>query len=248
VLSAEIKTPKSTLTLAPLETLSSENALRQGLKIAEIGMTELTAETASLDEEENTLRGEIEAFEKKQAEEKAIIDKLDARFAEGQKQYLTRLSAYDDRLKVHDADAAKQQAAAAASNSLAPDRRDPATVSRVNNWGQRVNASKAQLDQEASLLNQEREVVESKRIATLSYRDGAAERLTATHDSLEAKIKAHEFKKGLAYRQLQQCADYAVQIRKLLATKFNVHEVFSPILDGTMERLKAQSSTGFDTR
>ncbi|PYI94038.1 MAG: hypothetical protein DME97_03985 [Verrucomicrobia bacterium] len=244
---AEIKS-KSTLTLAPLETLTTENALRQGLRIAEIGMSESIAQAADLEKKEKPLKDEIEAFEKKQAEEKAIVSSLDTRFALAQKQYLERLRAYDERRRVHDADAARERTAAAASNSLAPEKRNPATVAQINAWADRVSASKGQLDQEVSLVNQEREVVESKRQAVLSYQEGATQRLEAIHASLEAKVKAHEFKKELAYRQLKQCADYAVEIRKILATKFNDAEVFSPILNGAMEKLKAQSNGGFDTK
>jgi hypothetical protein len=243
---AEIKS-KSTLTLAPLETLTTENALRQGLRIAEIGMTELTAQAASLEEEEKVLEGEVASFDKKQKEEQATVAKLDARFAEAKKQYEGRLGAYEGRKRVHDADALKQRAAAEASNALAPKQRNAATVSQINTWGETVNARKTELGQEAALLKQEYDVAESKRQTVLTYREGAEERLKKIHDSLEAKIKAHTFKKGLAYRQLQQCADYAVQIRKILATKFNIPVPISPILDTSLEQLKRASNAGFDT-
>jgi hypothetical protein len=242
----QITTSSSTRTLQPFESLTTENSLRQGLKIAEIGMSDLTADLARLEEKDKGLQDEAKAFEQKQKDEQVIVNQLSARFEEGQKQYLERFHAYDQRRTTHDADALEQQAAARASNSLAPERRDPATVSRINDWAKKVNDRKALLEEERALVNQERELVESKRQAALSYQQGATARLKEMHDALEAKIKAHNFKKGLAYQQLQQCADYAVKIRKILATKFNDAEVFSPILNGTMERLKKASGSGFD--
>jgi hypothetical protein len=247
-MAAEIKTPKSNLTLPPIESLSDENSLRQSLSIAEIGMSELTPQAASLREEEKSLEDETKAFEKKQKEERAIVEKLTARFVEARTQYDERRRAYDERRRAHYADVLKQNEAVRASDSLAPERRNPATVSQLTDWARRINERRALLEKEHELRNQEFELLESKRQTALKYEQGATERLKRMHASLEAKIKAHNFKKELAYRQLKQCIDYAVQIRKTLATKFNRPEVFSPALDSAIEQLKAESNAGFDTR
>jgi len=243
----EIKTRTSKLTLDPIPTLTTDNALRQNLLIAERGMGELKAETASLAEEQKQLDQEDAKLKEKQKSEQALVDQLDARFAEAYGQYNSKLSAYQQRLRIHDADAAKQNAAAAASNALPAQHRNPATVSQVNDWGQRVDASKTRLDQEKSLLDQERELVESKRTEVLAYQEGATERLKAMEAALEAKKKAFRFKKELAYRQLRQCAEYAQKIRNRLETDFKQPQPFSVILDDTLDQLKKESTKGFDT-
>jgi chromosome segregation ATPase len=242
-----ITTSKSTLTLPPIEGLTSENSLRQALSIADIGLTESTADLAASERDETALKREIADYEQKQKDEQAQLDNLTARFEAGKKQYDERLAAYQARLSTHNSDAANQRAGVQASNSLPPERRDAGTVNQLNEWASRIAARKALLDQERDLVNAEREVVESKRLEAVNFREGATSRLTAILDPLKAKIATHNAKMGLAYRQLKQCADYAVEIRKMLKVKFNKEEVFSPALNGAMEQLKALSGRGFDT-
>lgn len=245
--SSTVTTSKSTLSLPSLEGLTSENSLRQGLRIAEIGMSELTADAAALDKEEASLIKDVAAYEQTKKKEQEQRDALVARFEEANKKYLAKSAPYLTKVKEHDADAAQQRAEAAASNGLPPAKRNAGTVSRLNDWAVRVGTRKASLDQEKSLLDQELEIVESKRTAALTYEEGAMARLNATLEPLKAKIAAHKAKQGLAYRQLKQCTDYAMEIRNRLKEKFNKEEIFSPILDGAMEQLKKLSNAGFDT-
>ncbi len=242
-----ITTSKSTLRLPPFEGLTTENSFRQAGSIAEIGFGELKVDAAALDQEEKTLLKEIATYEQKKKEEQALLNDMEARFNVFNKKYLEGRDKYEESNSTLEAETLQQRAEALASNSLPPTQRDPATVSRLTQWAIALGARRAILDKERKNLVEERKVVETQRIATVNFKQGADARLKAAHDSLQARIDTLKAKMGLAYRQLKRCADYAVRIEAMIKAKFNKAEVRSPALDGAMEQLRALSGRGWDT-
>ncbi len=235
-----ITTSKSTLTLPPLEGLTSENSLRQANSIVEIALGELAADGAALDQEEKTLVAEVAAYDKKKKEEQALLDDPTGPYMIALEKYRPKLADHEKRKADHNADAAKQRGEVAASNSLAPEQRDAVNVSRLNTWGNEISNRKEMLDKERDSLLDEYTSIKK-------FEDDANARLKAIADPLKARISTLNAKQGLAYRQLKQCAAYATEIREILKTKYNQANASSPLLDSAAERLKALSARGFDT-
>lgn len=240
VLDETITTSKSTLTLPAIEGLTTENSVRQANRIVEIALGDLAADGAAMDTEKKKLLDDVAVYTRKKDAEQAALDDPKGPYMIGLEKYRPRLADHEQRLATHNADAAKQRAEVAASNSLAPEQRDAATVSRLNTWQNQIATRKDALDKERdSLLD------EFKRFKQIE--DEANARLKAIRDPLKARLSTFNAKQGLAYRQLKQCAAYAKKIRALLATKYNEANASSPLLDLAEERLKALSNEGFDT-
>lgn len=235
-----ITTSKSTLTLPAIEGLTTENSVRQANRIVEIALGDLTADQAAMDTEKKTLLDDVAAYTRKKEAEQAALDDPKGPYMVGLAKYHPRLEDHEKRLAVHNADAEKQRTEVAASNSLAPEQRDAATVTRLNNWGSEIMTRKEALDKERDSLLDEYKPLKQ-------IEDDANARLKAIGDPIRARLSTFNAKQGLAYRQLKQCAAYATKIRELLTTKYNEANASSPLLDLAEERLKALSNEGFDT-
>jgi len=207
-----IRTPNGIRTLSPIEGLTTENGLRQGGRIAEIVLGELTAEVATLVRSGEALDGEIAAFNQNAKNTQAAL--------------VSKKADLDGRIAIHEAEAARQHAAAARGCP------DTACVARINAWRDRVDASKSWLEARWSEFKLEN--------------DNAVAKSEAGAKALNARDVALKAKMGLAYRQLKLCYDYSLKIREMLKVKFRKEDVHSPILNTAMEQLKELSGRGFD--
>ncbi len=211
-----ITTSKSTLTLPALNKDSSQNMLRQANAIAQIALKETSGDVDALAKQETALRKDIAAYEVLKKNEESAYAPLKLK-------YDTRLAAYETALKPLDADIA-------AFNSS----------DRLNKeLHAQLAVRKTASDNEYSSLKVELGALDNSRNAALA-------RLKAVSDPLQERITKLDFKKGLAYRQLKSCVDYATTIQSMLKVRFNQQEVYSLQLNGAMERLKAMGGKGFD--
>jgi chromosome segregation ATPase len=132
-----------------------------------------------------------------------------------------------------------------ASNALDPEDRDEGTVealnseaARLSQWGGELEAAKDRLNAEETQLEAKRSELESENTT-----------LEQEEDALNSEQKALEFKKELAWKQLQECVEYAKQIHAKFAAEFSDGAGGYAVprnTSSTLERLKEMSSKVFD--
>lgn len=215
----QVQTSKSTLTLPVLGEAPTENSLRQAKAIVEIALGELGADVNDLLKEEAALSKEAAAYEETKKVEQAAFDKIKQK--------------YDTRLAAYEAVVVPLSAEILAFNARPPSQQDAGTH--------------AQLARRLAAANTERAGLEVEKAAGDKAKAEGEARLIKIHDPLQMKISQLNAKLGLAYRQLKLCTDYATKVRTMLKTRFNEAEVYSPVLNGAMEQLKALAGRGFDT-
>ncbi len=212
-------------TLLPIEGLTTENALRQGGRIAEIVAGELQEGVAVLFQENAVLSREVTAFN---AQGKIMQAFLKKKFED-----------LKSRHAIHNAEADRQNA------EVNQGCLDQACVDRLNSWGRQLDARKKILEDEADALFAEdkNEVAKSK---------VGADNLNARVSALKAKMGlAYRQLKMIA--EYSQQINKILRTRYSAPWQpAGKHPGYNPdgrypILDGVIEQIKALSGRGFDT-
>jgi len=229
-----LKSTNETFQLTDPAKLLNDTAIKGAERVAELAESALLADANGLAREETALTKAEAALVANRAQVQQELN-------EHGSHYQTGLNAYRKRLSVYEGEVGQQTTAAAASNALPPERRNAATVARLNTWKQR-------LDSRQAVLTQEQTTLEKERVTALNFEKSAISADKMEYDRLVSLRKRLQARQGEAYRQLKQCHEYALVIRKLLADPSRIErsEVPSKTWHATEELLKEWSSKGFD--
>lgn len=135
-----------------------------------------------------------------------------------------------------------------ASNSLPPEKRNPATIAALKAEGTELATEQGQYKKTESNCNNEATELNKQKANLVSQGDTIDKQAT----QLDADMASMKLKLGKAYRQLQICFDYSKKMKELMP-KYDVEassEYKNAITDvsGTLERLKELSGQGFDEK
>ncbi len=233
-----ITTSKSSLTLTPLESFTSEGGLKSAGRTAEIAVGELIADLRTLTKEQSALVKEIAAFNVIKEAAQNEIDAIKKR--------------YDKQKDEYDIMLAPLTADILAFNARPQGLRDDATHS--------------QLAKRKAVSDKEQARLEVERIGGDEAIREIVARVEAMVTPLQSKVANWDNVKlprmGLAYRQLKVVVEYAKQVNKILLERYPTkptkwqpegkHPGYNPdgkypVLDMAMEQIKALSARGFDT-
>ncbi len=238
-----IGTTNGTYVLTDVKSLIDAAARQSADRTAQLALAGVTADAADDEKELKEIQEKITTHNK-------AIDQLNQDLSD----YKIALNAYNAKLTPHnnqvaqyDSEVADQRAQVAKSNSLPAQQRSQTTVNHLNSWKARLDKKKAELNREKSDLDAQKTILDPKsqsinsRSQTL---DVEAKELNAELDSVKAKL-------GDAYRQLQLCYNYSVQIKEILrkdgvATSADDQATLNST-PATLERLKTVSNVGVNS-
>jgi chromosome segregation ATPase len=235
-----IGTTNGTYVLTDVKSLVDATARQTADRTAQLAVAGVAADAADDEKELKEIQEKITTHNK-------VIDQLNQELSD----YKTALTAYNAKLTPHNnqvaqynSEVADQRAQVAKSNSLPAQQRSATAVNRLNNWKARLDKRQAELNREKSELDAQKAILDPKsqsinsRSQTL---DTEAKELNAELDSIKAKL-------GDAYRQLQLCYNYSVQMKEILrkdgvATSAEDQATLEGT-SATLERLKIVSNVG----
>jgi chromosome segregation ATPase len=245
-----IRTSTGTFKLSPSDPskLVDESALRSARRTAELAMSALSADVEQLEGKQKALTGDVKGFNNRADLLKADLDSqekaLDAEFAV----FDSKLNLFVKDMKSYNAEVADQRAQVEASNSLRPDQRNAANISRLNTWGDKLDVQKAALESRKQTLDREGAAFDNKAAKFEASRKTQVADLKLAYENLRKRDDELSIKLGEAYEQLEYCYGYAQKIDTLLSDKYNVSVSTTPtgVMKDVGERLKEMSNRGFD--
>lgn len=238
---------QDTYVLTDLSKLAGESSAKSAERTADLALGALNAEAAALAKEDAKLANDVAEFKKTHDAAQQELNSKTEEYKRNLSGYKARISAYNQTLTAYDAEVSQQSAQVAASNSLPATKRNPSTVNYLNTWKGRLDQQKAVLDTRKEKLDSERSTLDTQLAALDRFQKEKETALAALLEPLKERASQLKFREGEAYRQLKQCQEYALAIRKLLSTQYNIEtSTASTNLRSAEERLKELSNSGFD--
>jgi len=242
-----ISTSSGQYVLTDPSKLLGENALKSAESTADLAMGALAADAKALEEKQKKLDEDTKNYTSKLNAAKTELDSRWADYKVALDKYNGLLNTYEGELNAYSNDVASQRAQVAQSDALQPTQRSQANVNRLNAWKANLDSQKSALEAQKRNLDGEKAVLDAQRAANLDFQKSKQAEFEAEYESLKLRGENLKVKQGEAYRQLQLCHSYALQIRKTLSSKYHVStSTQTATWTDAEEQLKELSNKGFD--
>ena len=243
-----IRTSRGIVVLTNPSKLEGEFALKSAQGAAEEALSASTAQAAALAKEETKLVEDAAQLKEKRDAAQKELDKRSDRYKQDLDRYKTELAEYKQSLNTYKSDVATQRAQVQTSDALPPSQRSPSTVSRLNAWKGQLDRQEDTLDARQQTLRSEKSRLDTQRQSIADFQRQSEATLADLADKLKTRAGQLTLKQDEAYRQLKQCHEYALEIRRILSAKYKVDASTASSANwrAAEETLKELSNRGFD--
>lgn len=244
---ATLRTSTGTFKLTDPSKLLGETALKSAERTAELAMAAAAQDAAAYDAQQKQLAQDTARYEQDYKAVKAQDDARRAKYLKSHGDYTSKLQVYTKDVQTYSDELTAHRVQVEASNSLPPDKRDPGTVAHLNSWKHKLDAQRPPLEYRKNSLDSWKAELDSEQQDYYRWADKQQQYFQERYDSLIRRQQTLQTKQGEAYRQLEQAYNYSLQIKKILADRYQVPvSTQTPVMTDAAERLKELSGKGFD--